>query len=170
MDSLLIYMRIKDKILLSSVSPEHTLLTSMSVWSKWRPYSLGASPDTDSILIATSCPLWAISTGLWLASTLEITPKSRHYGKPMLNIFFTNFYTCTFLLGTMIGVPGFTSPPSTVTPITIGSLALNTQSGRIRSLQGNTAIFLYSSLFLSFNSYAVSVYSGTPLRRKIYPL
>lgn len=53
----------------------------------------------------------------------------------------------------MIGVPGFTNPPSTTTPTTMGSLALNTQSGRIRSLQGNTAIFLYSSLFLSFNSY-----------------
>lgn len=65
----------------------------------------------------------------------------------------------TLLLGTMIGVPGFTSPPSITTPTTMGSLALNTQSGRMRSLQGNTAMFLYSSLFLSFSSYTLNNHS-----------
>ena len=63
----------------------------------------------------------------------------------------------------MIGVPGFTRPPSTTTPTTMGSLALNTQSGRMRNLQGKTAIFLYSSLFLSFNSYITKFTFYIPL-------
>ena len=34
-----------------------TLLTRRSVWSKWRPYSLGASPPVGSIFTHTSSPL-----------------------------------------------------------------------------------------------------------------
>lgn len=48
----------------------------------------------------------------------------------------------TFLLGTHMGVPCFTWPASTTTPITIGSRELKMNWGSIFILQGNTAICL----------------------------
>lgn len=57
----------------------NTLLTSKSSWSKWRPYILGASDDDESILIQTSDPLRAMSTGLWLASILTTWPSSQNW-------------------------------------------------------------------------------------------
>lgn len=48
----------------------------------------------------------------------------------------------TFLLGTHMGVPCFTWPASTTTPITIGSRELKMNWGSIFNLHGNTAMCL----------------------------
>lgn len=56
-----------------------TLLVSMSVSSKCLPNILGASPGTGSILMQTSMPFLAVSTGLWLLSMLVTTPKSKNW-------------------------------------------------------------------------------------------
>lgn len=56
-----------------------TLLTKRSVWSKCRPYILGASPGGDSIFTHTSMPLRASVSGLWLASMPVTTPTSKNY-------------------------------------------------------------------------------------------
>lgn len=57
------------------------------------------------------------------------------------------------MLGTVIGVPSFTTPASTVTPTTMGPRELKMCWGRIRSLHGNTAICLNSSRFFCFSSW-----------------
>lgn len=51
-----------------------------------------------------------------------------------------------------MGVPGLIAPSTIDTPTMIGLRALNTQSGNIFNLQGNTAMCSCSLLFLSFNS------------------
>lgn len=56
-----------------------TLLTRKSFASKWRPNIFGASPGTGSILMQTSWPFLADSTGLWLYSILVTIPKSTNW-------------------------------------------------------------------------------------------
>ena len=51
-------------------------------------------------------------------------------------------WVLTALLGTQRGVPWCRTPDSTTTPITMGSRELKMKAGRIRSLTGNTAMFL----------------------------
>ena len=53
-----------------------TLLTNISVSSKWRPNILGASPGIGSILMQTSWPLRAVSMFLWFISMDVTTPSS----------------------------------------------------------------------------------------------
>lgn len=63
-----------------------TLLTSISVSSKCRPYIFGDSPGIGSILMQTSWPLRAVSTCLWLHSIDVTTPMSRNWNI-QINIF-----------------------------------------------------------------------------------
>lgn len=58
-----------------------TLLIRKSVSSKCLPNIFGDSPGTGSILIQTSMPFLALSTGLWLFSILVTTPKSTNCNK-----------------------------------------------------------------------------------------
>ena len=62
----------------------------------------------------------------------------------------------TFLVGTVRGVPGFTTPASTMTPITMGLRELKTQLGSILSLQGKMARCSFSLLLLSCNSWVLT--------------
>ena len=149
-----------------------TLLTRVSSRSKWRPYSLGASPGVASILIHTSAPLRTMSTGLWFTSKLVIIPRSmnceinekerereRENGESqrIVSIQRATEWKLTFFVGTVMGVPALTTPASTCTPITMGLRALNTQFGRIRSLHGNTAMCSNSLRFLSLSSWSKEV-------------
>lgn len=59
----------------------------------------------------------------------------------------------TFLLGTHMGVPCFTWPASTTTPITIGSRELKMNWGSIFNLHGNTAICLEDGKKRHFERY-----------------
>lgn len=63
------------------------------------------------------------------------------------------YITLTSLLGTVTGVPSFTTPASTTTPTTIGPRELKICWGIIRSLHGNTAMFLNSSRFFCLSSW-----------------
>lgn len=67
------------------------------------------------------------------ASSQHLPARSSTLGKRLL---------LTFLLGTHMGVPCFTWPASTTTPITIGSRELKINWGSIFILQGNTAMCL----------------------------
>lgn len=67
------------------------------------------------------------------ASFQQLPARSSILGKRLL---------LTFLLGTHMGVPCFTWPASTTTPITIGSRELKINWGSIFILHGNTAICL----------------------------
>ena len=73
-----------------------------------------------------------------------------------LELFYTVIFRTvilTSLLGTVTGVPSFTTPASTTTPTTIGPRELKMCWGRIRSLHGKTAMCLNSSRFFCLSSW-----------------
>ena len=104
-----------------------------------RPTVEGAI-DGDS-LPRVSMPLYLVMLGRTLHTSL-LGMVIRWY----------TYIVRTSLLGMVIGVPGLTRPASTITPATMGSRVLKTQLGRMRSLQGNTAMCSYSLRFWSRNS------------------
>lgn len=110
---------------------KRTFEISKSVWSKCRPYNLGASPSTGSMRTQTSWPLRASCTALWLDSIEAMRPMTTFSRE-----------------GTQMGVPSRTTPASTCTPTTMGARLLKTISGRMRSLQGKTA---WSACFRRFS-------------------
>lgn len=87
----------------------------------------------ESHLLAEPCTLGKGTPALPGASPQEPLDRSNIHWKRRL---------LTFLLGTHMGVPCFTWPASTTTPITIGSRELKMNWGSIFILQGNTAICL----------------------------
>lgn len=69
-----------------------TLLIRRSVSSKWRPYILGASPGTGTILMHTSWPWRPISTGLWLNSMLATRPISTNWWQKIFIIVYIHLF------------------------------------------------------------------------------
>lgn len=97
----------------------------------------------------SATPLSGAAESLWTKDTdteVSITEGDELYLSGVSVITLTHVFKIqpelTFLLGTHMGVPCFTWPASTVTPITIGSRELKIYWGRIFILQGNTAICL----------------------------
>ena len=105
----------------ASTDSRERRLIRRSVLSKCLPYNLRASPFVFSILMHTSVPCPAKSTGLLFASRDAIVPS-----------------ISPFLEGTQLCFPDWTIP-ATVTPMMIGSRELKIQLGSNLYLHGNMA-------------------------------
>ena len=133
----------------ASIPSLDILVTRPSVFSKWRPIIFAASPVVFSILMQTSSPFFAESTGFPLLSIDDTAP---------MHMFSFESYTkaqtlSLTLLGTQIGAPTLNWPSSILTPTTIGSLLAKIQSGMMDIFAGKIATSLSSSCFRFFWSF-----------------
>ena len=118
----------------ASIDSRERRVIRRSVLSKCLPYNLGVSPYAFSILMHTSVPCLAKSTGLLFASRDAIVPSI----SPSLE-------------GTQLCFPDL-AIPATVTPMMIGSRELKIQLGSLLNLHGNMATWQCLSFVFCFES------------------
>ena len=135
--------------------------TSNCVWNHSLCCMCVLVPPATSWLYSSVRPIWYTTSWLCMTSTsilLQGRERKRDKLWTIVHVLslrlpsMTAVHPLTLLLGTVSGVPCFTTPSSTTTPTTMGSRVLNMQFGRTRSRQGNTAMCSYSLRFCSRSS------------------